>query len=236
MEKRIQILNCLTVIVILLFAVVQGDWLYSRYEYTVQTCADSLYKRVAASVDQYDTMRQSAVNHDTAVEYTTRRFTRDGVEMFLFDIYTADLRHSLAADSVSADLFSRIYEKQHPEWLNREVMVVVVDRERKESEVLDAIERSCLDRRIPFSAGQLDSIMRSNRICPDTVFTETADSVVWEPSARRSGRCSGPHSPSPFPTTSWAGSWHASTAGSRCRRFSASCRTSCWFRWFCPRC
>lgn len=187
MEKRIQILNCLTVIVILLFAVVQGDWLYSRYEYTVQTCADSLYKRVAASVDQYDTMRQSAVNHDTAVEYTTRRFTRDGVEMFLFDIYTADLRHSLAADSVSADLLSRIYEKQHPEWLNREVMVVVVDRERKESEVLDAIERSCLDRRIPFSTGQLDSIMRSNRICPDTVFTETADSIVWEPSRAEVG-------------------------------------------------
>ena len=40
MEKRIKILNYLTVIVIVLFAIVQGKWLYSRYKYTVQTCAD----------------------------------------------------------------------------------------------------------------------------------------------------------------------------------------------------
>ena len=43
MEQRFKILNALTVIVIILFIVVQGDWLYSRYKYMVQTCTDTLY-------------------------------------------------------------------------------------------------------------------------------------------------------------------------------------------------
>ena len=164
MEKRIKILNYLTVIVIVLFTIVQGKWLYSRYKYTVQTCADTLYSRVFESVDEYNKVRQSAVNNEIAVEYTTRRFVRGGTEMFLFDIYTADMRRCSAIDSLSADLFSRIYEMQHPDWLDREVQVIVVKQERKESEVFDAIERSCLNRRFPFSVGKLDTIMQSNNI------------------------------------------------------------------------
>lgn len=148
--KRIKILNYLTVIVIVLFAIVQGKWLYSRYKYTVQTCADTLYSRVFESVDEYNKVRQSAVNNEIAVEYTTRRFVRGDAEMFLFDIYTADMRRCPAIDSLSADLFSRIYETQHPDWLDREVQVIVVKQDRKESEVLEAIERSCLNRRFPF--------------------------------------------------------------------------------------
>lgn len=182
MEKRIKILNYLTVIVIVLFAIVQGKWLYSRYKYTVQTCADTLYSRVFESVDEYNKVRQSVVNNEMAVEYTTRRFVRGDAEMFLFDIYTADMRRCPAIDSLSADLFSRIYETQHPDWLDREVQVIVVKQDRKESEVLDAIERSCLNRRFPFSAERLDTVMRSNDIRLDTIFTETADSIVWESS------------------------------------------------------
>lgn len=82
MEKRIKILNYLTVIVIVLFAIVQGKWLYSRYKYTVQTCADTLYSRVFESVDEYNKVRQSAVNNEIAVEYTTRRFVKGDTEMF----------------------------------------------------------------------------------------------------------------------------------------------------------
>jgi two-component system phosphate regulon sensor histidine kinase PhoR len=182
MERRIKILNYLTVIVIVLFTIVQGKWLYSRYKYTVQTCADTLYSRVFESIDEYNKVRQSAVNNEIAVEYTTRRFIRGGTEMFLFDIYTADMRHCSAIDSLSADLFSRIYEMQHPDWLDREVQVIVVKQERKESEVLDAIERSCLNRRSPFSVEKLDTRMRSNHINIDTIFAETADSIVWESS------------------------------------------------------
>ena len=174
MEKRIKILNYLTVIVIVLFAIVQGKWLYSRYKYTVQTCADTLYSRVFESVDEYNRVRQSAVNNEIAVEYTTRRFVRGDTEMFLFDIYTADMRRCPAIDSLSADLFSRIY-------------VIVVKQDRKESEVLDAIERSCLNRRFPFSAEKLNTIMQSNNIRLDTIFTETADSIVWESSRTECG-------------------------------------------------
>ena len=82
MEKRIKILNYLTVIVIVLFTIVQGKWLYSRYKYTVQTYADTLYNRVFESVDEYNKMRQNAVSNEIAVEYTTRRFVRGGTEMF----------------------------------------------------------------------------------------------------------------------------------------------------------
>lgn len=187
MEKRIKILNYLTVIVIVLFTIVQGKWLYSRYKYTVQTCADTLYTRAIESVNEYDKVRRSAVNNEIAVEYTTRRFIRGGTEFFLFDIYTADMRHCPASDSLSADLFSRIYETQHPDWLEREVQVIVVKQERKESEVLDAIERSCLDRRFPFSAEKLGTIMQSNHIRLDTIFTVTADSIVWESSRTEGG-------------------------------------------------
>ena len=76
MEKRIKILNYLTVIVIVMFTIVQGKWLYSRYKYTVQTCADTLYSRVFESVDEYNKVRQSAVKKQIAVEYTNRRVVR----------------------------------------------------------------------------------------------------------------------------------------------------------------
>lgn len=120
MEKRIKILNYLTVIVIVLFAIVQGKWLYSRYKYTVQTCADTLYSRVFESVDEYNKVRQSAVNNEIAVEYTTRRFVRGDTEMFLFDIYTTDMRRCSAIDSLSADLF--------PEYMKRNTLTGWIEK------------------------------------------------------------------------------------------------------------
>lgn len=104
----------------MLFAIVQGKWLYSRYKYTVQTCADTLYSRVFESVDEYNKVRQSAVNNEIAVEYTTRRFVRGDTEMFLFDIYTTDMRRCSAIDSLSADLF--------PEYMKRNTLTGWIEK------------------------------------------------------------------------------------------------------------
>ena len=162
MEKRIKILNYLTVFVIVVFAIMQGEWLYTRYKYTVQTCADTLYNRTIESINEYNDMRQNAANDKIAVEYTTRQFIRDGSVIYLFDIYTADKSRYSSIDSLTADFFSRIYETKHPDWLSREAYVVV--QAKKESEVFDAVERTCLDRRFPFSVDGLDTIMRANNI------------------------------------------------------------------------
>ena len=185
MEKRIKILNYLTVFVIVVFAIMQGEWLYTRYKYTVQTCADTLYNRTIESINEYNDMRQNAANDKIAVEYTTRQFIRDGSVIYLFDIYTADKSRCSSIDSLTADFFSSIYETKHPDWLSREAYVVV--QAKKESEVFDAVERTCLDRRFPFSVEGLDTIMRDNNIGFDSVSIVKADSLVWEPAITECG-------------------------------------------------
>lgn len=185
MEKRIRILHVLTVIVIVLFIVVQGEWLYSRYKYIVQTSIDTLYGHVIESINEYNELRQDAVNKEVAVEYTTRHLSKDGTELLLCDIYTADMHCCPSIDSLSVDFFSRIYETQHPNWLSREMFVIKL--KKKESEVLNAIEYACLDRRFPFSVEGLDTIMRANNIEFDTVSIAQTDSMVWQPTCTECG-------------------------------------------------
>lgn len=179
MEQRFKILNALTVIVIILFIVVQGDWLYSRYKYMVQTCTDTLYSRVIESIHEYNALRRNAVNNDVAVEYTIKRIDNKGSDLLLCDIYTADKHRCPSIDSLTAEFFSSIYETQHPDWLSNEVFIV--KQARTESDVLDAIEYSCLDRRSPFSVEGLDTIMRANGIEFDRVSIIRSDSMVWKP-------------------------------------------------------
>lgn len=185
MKKRIKILHILTVIVIVLSIVVQGEWLYSRYMYIVQTSTDTLYSHVIESIIEYNELRQDAADKEVAVEYTTKHLVKDGSELLLCDIYTADMHRCPSIDSLTVDFFSRIYETQHPDWLSREVFVIKLDK--KESEVLNAIEYSCLDRRLPFSEEGLVTIMRANNIEFDTVSIEQTDSIVWQPTCTKYG-------------------------------------------------
>lgn len=111
MEQRFKILNALTVIVIILFIVVQGDWLYSRYKYMVQTCTDTLYSRVIESIHEYNALRRNAVNNDVAVEYTIKRIDNKGSDLLLCDIYTADKHRCPSINSLTAE-FSQVYTRR----------------------------------------------------------------------------------------------------------------------------
>lgn len=74
MERRIKILNGFTAIVIVLFATMQCNWLYSRYRYTLHEYQDTLYNRVLNVIETGNELRRASVNeYSRCAEYEVIR-------------------------------------------------------------------------------------------------------------------------------------------------------------------
>ena len=109
MERRIKILN-----VIVLFATMQCNWLYSRYRYTLHEYQDTLYNRVLNVIETGNELRRASVNDSIFVVPNMKLSVSNATHRFEFEIYTINTRLYDIKDSLTFANLARIYESEHP--------------------------------------------------------------------------------------------------------------------------
>ena len=114
MERRIKILNGFTAIVIVLFATMQCNWLYSRYRYTLHEYQDTLYNRVLNVIETGNELRRASVNDSILVVPNMKLSVNNATHRFEFEIYTINTRLYDIKDSLTFANLARIYESEHP--------------------------------------------------------------------------------------------------------------------------
>ena len=160
MERRIKILNGFTAIVIVLFATMQCNWLYSRYRYTLHEYQDTLYNRVLNVIETGNELRRASVNDSILVVPNMKLSVSNATHRFEFEIYTINTRLYDIKDSLTFANLARIYESEHPAGIEKHTFVI--DNSATESDVFDALERFRLDECVPIEIEPFDSLLRRN--------------------------------------------------------------------------
>ena len=179
MEKRIKILYGFTAIVIVLFATMQCNWLYSRYRYTLHEYQDTLYNRVLNVIEEGNKLRRASVNDSILVLSNMKLSVSNTTHCFEFDIYTVNTRFYAFKDSLTFANLARIYESEHPGGIEKHTFVI--DNTATESDVFDALERFRLDEYVPMEVEPLDSLLRHNGLEVRNIELGRADSMIWHP-------------------------------------------------------
>lgn len=179
MEKRIKILYGFTAIVIVLFATMQCNWLYSRYRYTLHEYQDTLYNRVLNVIEEGNKLRRASVNDSILVLSNMKLSVSNTTHCFEFDIYTVNTRFNAFKDSLTFANLARIYESEHPGGIEKHAFVI--DNTATESDVFDALERFRLDEYVPMEVEPLDSLLRHNGLEVRNIQLGRADSMIWHP-------------------------------------------------------
>lgn len=179
MERRIKILNSFTAIVIVLFAIMQCNWLYSRYKYTLREYQDTLYNRVLNVIETGNELRRASVNDSILVLPNMKLSVSNATHRFEFDIYTIDTRLYTTEDSLTFATLARIYESEHPSGIEKHAFVI--DNTATESDVFEALERFRLDEYVPMEVEPFDSLLRHNGMEVRNIELGRADSMIWHP-------------------------------------------------------
>ncbi|WP_278971044.1 sensor histidine kinase [Phocaeicola barnesiae] len=179
MEKRIKILYGFTAIVIVLFATMQCNWLYSRYRYTLHEYQDTLYNRVLNVIEVGNKLRRASVNDSILVLSNMKLSVSNTTHCFEFDIYTINTQLYAIEDSLTFETLARIYESEHPAGIEKHTFVI--DNTATESDVFDALERFRLDECVPMEVEPFDSLLRHKGMEVRNIELGRADSMIWHP-------------------------------------------------------
>ena len=125
MERRIKILNGFTAIVIVLFATMQCNWLYSRYRYTLHEYQDTLYNRVLNVIETGNELRRASVNDSILVVPNMKLSVSNATHRFEFEIYTINTRLYDIKDSLTFANLARIYESEHPAGIEKHTSLLI---------------------------------------------------------------------------------------------------------------
>lgn len=179
MERKIKILDSFTVIIIVLFAAMQCNWLYSRYKYTLHEYQDTLYDRVLHVIEDGNELRRASVKDSVFVLSKMQLSVNATEHSFRFDIYTVNPRFYAIKDSLTFYSLEHIYESEHP--IGIEKQVFIIDNPETESAVFDALERFRLDEYVPVKIESFDSLLRHNDMDVRNIELGRADSMIWRP-------------------------------------------------------
>lgn len=179
MEKRIKILYGFTAIVIVLFATMQCNWLYSRYRYTLHEYQDTLYNRVLNVIEEGNKLRRSSVNDSILVLSNMKLSVSNTTHCFEFDIYTINTQLYAIEDSLTLETLARIYESEHPVGIEKHNFVI--DNSATESDVFDALERFRLDECVPMEVEPFNTLLLNKGMEVRNIALGHADSMIWHP-------------------------------------------------------
>ena len=122
MEKRIKILHWLTIIAIISFCWMQCYWLYNRYEYTLETHEEVLYKSVLDVMQEEHNIRKAMKRPDISILTSTKISASSlsdsaGIQSTVFDIYVVDINKIDLSEVSNADIkeIIRLYETSKPD-------------------------------------------------------------------------------------------------------------------------
>ena len=201
MERRIKLIYGLTICAIVAYSIVQGYWLYSRYQLSLEEYKSELYDTIIASAEEDKAVRKALPNPPRLYGNRFRKVNdpkgNKDDETWTCEIIAFDtLHHSLAIPKdVDAPTFLLEYITNHDDTHQSDMpdgmecfKFTFENKEGTENnQLLEALDRFVVDLQHPFQKNRLDSILRSRSIVAQSLITTKADTMVWQPSMQIHG-------------------------------------------------
>ena len=201
MERRIKFIYGLTICAIVAYTLVQGYWLYSRYQLSLDEYKSELYDTIIACFEEDIAVRKALPSSPRLYGNRFRKAHNqkddDKTEAWTCEIIAFDtLHHSLVIPKdVDAPTYLLEFIANHGNTQQSE-MPDGMERfeftcENKEGAgtdlLLEALDRFTVDHQHPFQKERLDSILKSRDIAAQSVTTTKADTMIWQPSMQTKG-------------------------------------------------
>ena len=198
MERRIKFIYGLTICAIVAYSIMQGYWLYSRYQLSLEEYESELYGTIIACAEEDIAIRKTLPDsprfYANSLKKTYELKGNDAVETMTYEIFALDTLHYSLPIPKGADTHAYLLDyiaslhdslpAELPKGL--EYFVFTCDSRNNEdmatSQLVDALNRFTVDHQHPFQKERIDSILRSRGIVAQSVTTTTADTMIWQPS------------------------------------------------------
>ena len=203
MERRIKFIYGLTICAIVAYSIVQGYWLFSRYQLSLEEYKSELYSTIIACAEEDIAIRKtlpySPRFYGNRLRKTSEIKGDDAVETWRYEVFALDTLHYSLPIPKGADAHTYLLEyiasllDDHPAELPEglEYFVFTCDSKGHEdmgtSQLVEALNRFTVDHQHPFQKELLDSILRSRGIVAQSITTTKADTMVWQPSMQTDG-------------------------------------------------
>ena len=211
MERRFKFIYGLTICAIIVYSIVQGYWLYSRYRMSLEEYKSELYSMIIACAEEELAIRKSLPH---SPRFYGNRFRKtyeikgdDAVETWRYEVFALDTLHYIPkgkatgrrtkfgnsdANAYLMDYIANLHDSvptELPKGL--EYFVFTCDsKDNKEmgtSQLVEALNRFTVDHQHPFQKERLDSILKSRDIAAQSIITTKADTMIWQPSMQTKG-------------------------------------------------
>ena len=203
MERRFKFIYGLTICAIVAYSLVQGYWLYSRYQLSLEEYKSELYSTIIACAEEDIAIRKTLPYpprfYGNRLRKTSEIKGNDAVETWRYEVFALDtLHYSLPipqgadAHTYLLDYIASLHDSlptEQPKGL--EYFVFTCDSKNNEdmgtSQLVEALNRFTVDHQHPFQKERLDSILRSRSIAAQSITTTKADTMIWQPSMQADG-------------------------------------------------
>ena len=200
MERRIKFIYGLTICVIVAYSIVQGYWLYSRYQLSLEEYKSELYSTIIACAEEELAIRKTLPHPP---RFYGNRFRKtynikgdDAVETWRYEVFALDTLHYIPkgtdAHAYLLDYIASLHDSvpmELPKGL--EYFVFTCDSKNNKdmgtSQLVEALNRFTVDHQHPFQKERLDSILQSRDIAAQSVTITKADTMIWQPSMQLYG-------------------------------------------------
>ena len=211
MERRFKFIYGLTICAIIVYSIVQGYWLYSRYRLSLEEYKSELYSMIIACAEEDLAIRKSFPHsprfYGNRLRKTSEIKGDDVIETWRYEVFALDTLHYIPkgkatgrrtkfgnsdANTYLLDYIANLHDSvptELPKGL--EYFVFTCDsKDNKEmgtSQLVEALNRFTVDHQHPFQKERLDSILKSRDIAAQSIITTKADTMIWQPSMQTKG-------------------------------------------------
>ena len=200
MERRIKFIYGLTICAIVAYSIVQGYWLFSRYQLSLEEYKSELYSTIIACAEEEMAIRNTLPHpprfYGNRLRKTSEIKGDNVVETWRYEVFALDTLQYVPkgtdAHTYLLDYIASLHDSipaELPKGL--EYFVFTCDSKGHEdmgtSQLVEALNRFTVDHQHPFQKERLDSILQSRDIAAQSVTTTKADTMIWQPSMQTKG-------------------------------------------------
>lgn len=200
MESRFKFIYGLTICAIVAYSIVQGYWLFSRYQLSLEEYKSELYCTIIACAEEEMAIRNTLPHpprfYGNRLRKTSEIKGDNVVETWRYEVFALDTLQYVPkgtdAHTYLLDYIASLHDSipaELPKGL--EYFVFTCDSKGHEdmgtSQLVEALNRFTVDHQHPFQKELLDSILRSRDIAAQSVTTTKADTMIWQPSMQTKG-------------------------------------------------
>lgn len=200
MESRFKFIYGLTICAIVAYSIVQGYWLFSRYQLSLEEYKSELYSTIIACAEEDIAIRNTLPHpprfYGNRLRKTSEIKGDNVVETWRYEVFAFDTLQYVPkgtdAHTYLLDYIASLHDSipaELPKGL--EYFVFTCDSKGHEdmgtSQLVEALNRFTVDHQHPFQKELLDSILRSKGITAQSITTTKTDTMVWQPSMQTDG-------------------------------------------------